>query len=216
MKQEDLKILIDKFMSGTTTLDEEKALGDFFRQDEHVPVELDPYREMFAYFDNGMTGEPSGKPVRHTAPVLSLRWIAGIAAAVAVIFVAAYHFVPGGTDETPVMQTSKRLVAQAQPTDSAVAKPDTISDKERHADEMPEKRRVMRKYRYKPAPPEVLLADAEAMSVTDSVNVVAKQLADIELMKVECEQQYMLNLVKAASLLNSAQIAAVCDEEDVY
>ena len=44
MKQEDLKILIDKFMSGTTTLDEEKALGDFFRQDEHVPAELDPYR----------------------------------------------------------------------------------------------------------------------------------------------------------------------------
>lgn len=214
MKQEDLKILIDKFMSGTTTLDEEKALGDFFRQTEHLPAELEPYRDMFAYFDNGMTGEPSGKPVSHAAPVRSLRWIAGIAAAVAVIFVAAYQFVPGGTDETPVMQTSKSVVAQT--TDSAIARPDTISDKERQADEMPAKRRVMRKYRFKPAPPEVLLADAEAMLVTDSVNVVAKQLADIELMKVECEQQYMLNLVKAASLLNSAQIAAVCDEEDVY
>lgn len=214
MKQEDLKILIDKFMSGTTTLDEEKTLGDFFRQTEHLPAELEPYRDMFAYFDNGMTGEPSGKPVSHAAPVRSLRWIAGIAAAVAVIFVAAYQFVPGGTDETPVMQTSKSVVAQT--TDSAIARPDTISDKERQADEMPAKRRVMRKYRFKPAPPEVLLADAEAMSVTDSVNVVAKQLADIELMKVECEQQYMLNLVKAASLLNSAQIAAVCDEEDVY
>lgn len=206
--------MIDKFMSGTTTLDEEKALGDFFRQTEHLPAELEPYRDMFAYFDNGMTGEPSGKPVSHAAPVRSLRWIAGIAAAVAVIFVAAYQFMPGGTDETPVMQTSKSVVAQT--TDSAVARPDTISDKERQADEMPAKRRVMRKYRFKPAPPEVLLADAEAMSVTDSVNVVAKQLADIELMKVECEQQYMLNLVKAASLLNSAQIAAVCDEEDVY
>lgn len=214
MKQEDLEILIDKFMSGTTTLDEEKALGDFFRQTERLPAELEPYRDMFAYFDNGMTGEPSGKPVSHAAPVRSLRWIAGIAAAVAVIFVAAYQFVPGGTDETPVMQTSKSVVAQT--TDSAIARPDTISDKERQADEMPAKRRVMRKYRFKPAPPEVLLADAEAMSVTDSVNVVAKQLADIELMKVECEQQYMLNLVKAASLLNSAQIAAVCDEEDVY
>lgn len=214
MKQEDLKILIDKFMSGTTTLDEEKTLGDFFRQTEHLPAELEPYRDMFAYFDNGMTGEPSGKPVSHAAPVRSLRWIAGIAAAVAVIFVAAYQFVPGGTDETPVMQTSKSVVAQT--TDSAIARPDTISDKERQADEMPAKRRVMRKYRFKPAPPEVLLADAEAMSVTDSVNVVAKQLADIELMKVECEQQYMLNLVKAASLLNSAQIAAVCDDEDVY
>lgn len=206
--------MIDKFMSGTTTLDEEKALGDFFRQTEHLPAELEPYRDMFAYFDNGMTGEPSGKPVSHAAPVRSLRWIAGIAAAVAVIFVAAYQFMPGGTDETPVMQTSKSVVAQT--TDSAVARPDTISDKERQADEMPAKRRVMRKYRFKPAPPEVLLADAEAMSVTDSVNVVAKQLADIELMKVECEQQYMLNLVKAASLLNSAQIAAVCDDEDVY
>lgn len=214
MKQEDLKILIDKFMSGTTTLDEEKALGDFFRQTEHLPAELEPYRDMFAYFDNGMTGEPSDKPVSHAAPVRSLRWIAGIAAAVAVIFVAAYQFMPGGTDETPVMQTSKSVVAQT--TDSAIARPDTISDKERQADEMPAKRRVMRKYRFKPAPPEVLLADAEAMSVTDSVNVVAKQLADIELMKVECEQQYMLNLVKAASLLNSAQIAAVCDDEDVY
>lgn len=214
MKQENLKILIDKFMSGTTTLDEEKALGDFFRRTEHLPAELEPYRDMFAYFDNGMTGEPSGKPVSHTVPVRSLRWIAGIAAAVAVIFVAAYQFMPGGTDETPVMQTSKSVVAQT--TDSAVARPDTISDKERQADEMPAKRRVMRKYRFKPAPPEVLLADAEAMSVTDSVNVVAKQLADIELMKVECEQQYMLNLVKAASLLNSAQIAAVCDDEDVY
>lgn len=206
--------MIDKFMSGTTTLDEEKTLGDFFRQTECLPAELEPYRDMFAYFDNGMTGEPSGKPVSHAAPVRSLRWIAGIAAAVAVIFVAAYQFVPGGTDETPVMQTSKSVVAQT--TDSAIARPDTISDKERQADEMPAKRRVMRKYRFKPAPPEVLLADAEAMSVTDSVNVVAKQLADIELMKVECEQQYMLNLVKAASLLNSAQIAAVCDEEDVY
>lgn len=214
MKQEDLKILIDKFMSGTTTLDEEKTLGDFFRRTEHLPAELEPYRDMFAYFDNGMTGEPSGEPVSHTVPVRSLRWIAGIAAAVAVIFVAAYQFMPGGTDETPVMQTSKSVVAQT--TDSAVARPDTISDKERQADEMPAKRRVMRKYRFKPAPPEVLLADAEAMSVTDSVNVVAKQLADIELMKVECEQQYMLNLVKAASLLNSAQIAAVCDDEDVY
>lgn len=206
--------MIDKFMSGTTTLDEEKTLGDFFRQTERLPAELEPYRDMFAYFDNGMTGEPSDKPVSHAAPVRSLRWIAGIAAAVAVIFVAAYQFMPGGTDETPVMQTSKSVVAQT--TDSAVARPDTISDKERQADEMPAKRRVMRKYRFKPAPPEVLLADAEAMSVTDSVNVVAKQLADIELMKVECEQQYMLNLVKAASLLNSAQIAAVCDEEDVY
>ena len=206
--------MIDKFMSGTTTLDEEKALGDFFRRTEHLPAELEPYRDMFAYFDNGMTGEPSGKPVSHAAPVRSLRWIAGIAAAVAVIFVAAYQFMPDGTDETPVMQTSKSQVAQA--TDSAIARPDTISDKERQADEMPAKKRVMRKYRFKPAPPEVLLADAEAMSVTDSVNVVAKQLADIELMKVECEQQYMLNLVKAASLLNSAQIAAVCDEEDVY
>lgn len=214
MKQEDLKILIDKFMSGTTTLDEEKTLGDFFRQTERLPAELEPYRDMFAYFDNGMTGEPSDKPVSHAAPVRSLRWIAGIAAAVAVIFVAAYQFMPGGTDETPVMQTSKSVVAQT--TDSAIARPDTISDKERQADEMPAKRRVMRKYRFKPAPPEVLLADAEAMSVTDSVNVVAKQLADIELMKVECEQQYMLNLVKAASLLNSAQIAAACDEEDVY
>ena len=35
-------------------------------------------------------------------------------------------------------------------------------------------------------------------------------------MKVEFEQQYMINLIKAANMINSADIAAARDEEEAY
>lgn len=51
----DIKTLIDKFMNGTSSLEEEQMLGSYFRTEKHLPKELKPYRKMFAYFDGGMT-----------------------------------------------------------------------------------------------------------------------------------------------------------------
>lgn len=50
----DIKSLIDKFMNGTSSLEEEQMLGSYFRTEKHLPKELKPYRKMFAYFDGGM------------------------------------------------------------------------------------------------------------------------------------------------------------------
>lgn len=53
----DIRKLIDKFMEGRTSLEEERLLGEYFRTERDIPEELKPYREMFAYFDRGMTDE---------------------------------------------------------------------------------------------------------------------------------------------------------------
>ena len=82
--QQQIKALLDKFMDGQTSVEEEKALANYFRTHD-VPAEWEDYRLMFDYFDRGMDGEL----LNPQAPVLPLsrqmgrRWW-GIAAAAAI------------------------------------------------------------------------------------------------------------------------------------
>ena len=73
--KEEVERLLQKFMDGTTTLEEETLLGDFFRTHE-VTGEWATYKEMFAMFDAGKVIVET--PRRRT---LWWRW-AGIAAAI--------------------------------------------------------------------------------------------------------------------------------------
>ena len=58
--------LLQRFMDGQTTLDEERELERFFRQARLLPENLQPYGEMFACFDNGLKlpGETTGRSGR--------------------------------------------------------------------------------------------------------------------------------------------------------
>ena len=77
--QQQIGDLLDKFMNGLTTPEEEAALGDYFRTHE-VPEEWEDYRLMFDYFDRGMEGELLPKQ-----PILLMgRHWWGIAAAAAI------------------------------------------------------------------------------------------------------------------------------------
>lgn len=50
----EIKQLIDRYMNGQTTVDEEQILARYFRSATDLPDDLQPYRDMFAYFDEGM------------------------------------------------------------------------------------------------------------------------------------------------------------------
>ena len=50
--KKDIATLLDKFMAGTTTIEEEQILADYFRSEQRVPAEWEDYKDMFAYFDN--------------------------------------------------------------------------------------------------------------------------------------------------------------------
>ena len=82
--QQDIEVLLGKFMDGQTTLEEEKALADYFRTHD-VPQEWEDYRAMFDYFDHGMEGDlvPAEAALKPLTALMGRRWW-GIAAAAAV------------------------------------------------------------------------------------------------------------------------------------
>ena len=117
--QQQIKALLDKFMDGQTTVEEEALLADYFRSGD-VPAEWEDYRLMFGYFDRGMEGDLV--PVEENQPTLKRlmgrRWW-GIAAAAcitaAIVATAVLHqptttTVPAtppvaSNDSTPTVET---------------------------------------------------------------------------------------------------------------
>lgn len=51
-----IQSLLDKYLDGLTSLEEERQLSEYFRS-QSVPPEWEDYREMFAWFDDGMKGK---------------------------------------------------------------------------------------------------------------------------------------------------------------
>ena len=79
--QHQIEALLDKFMDGQTTVEEEAQLADYFRTHD-VPAEWEDYRDMFGYFDRGMEGDlvPAEEPRKPLTDLMGRRWW-GIAAA---------------------------------------------------------------------------------------------------------------------------------------
>ena len=109
--QQQIQDLLDKFMNGLTTLEEEAALTDYFRTHE-VPEEWEDYRLMFGYFDRGMEGDLV--PVEESRPTLTRlmgrRWW-GIAAAACITMaivgtVALHRPVTTTVPETPTVASN--------------------------------------------------------------------------------------------------------------
>ena len=93
--QHQIKALLDKFMDGQTTVEEEALLAEYFRSSD-VPAEWEDYRLMFDYFDRGMEGDlVSVEQQRPTLTRLMGRRWWGIAAAAcitaAIVATAVLH-----------------------------------------------------------------------------------------------------------------------------
>ena len=82
--QHQIEALLNKFMDGQTTVEEEAQLADYFRTHD-VPAEWEDYRDMFSYFDRGMEGDlvPEQQPQASLTTLMGRRWW-GIAAAAAI------------------------------------------------------------------------------------------------------------------------------------
>jgi|GEM_PF-4895464 len=76
----NIKQLLDRFMAGETSLDEERQIAQYFRDHRQVEAELEPYREMFDYFAEGMPLEQERKPTK-----LPWTWVAAAVATAAAV-----------------------------------------------------------------------------------------------------------------------------------
>lgn len=219
----EIKQLIDRYMNGQTTVDEEQLLARYFRNATDVPDSLKPYRDMFAYFDDGMplgalsefdgsAGQAETRVAPDSSKVVaprrhSLRMAAWWSGAVAVAAAVA------------LLLIMYRPSAPVQPIASAVVVSDTCStstgvEAEQHVvtDSVklklqPQRRRPSVRRRYYIAPPKTYLAHAAATdSITHEANanvngsatdclVAIHELSEAERQSIEHDIRESLRLV---------------------
>ena len=52
-----IEALLDKFMAGKTTIEEESLLSQYFNTTHEVPAEWEDYQALFGYIDRGLEGD---------------------------------------------------------------------------------------------------------------------------------------------------------------
>lgn len=124
MTTQEVERLLQRFMDGTTTLEEEAQLGEFFSTHE-VTGEWATYKEMFVMFDAGKVVVEA--PRRKT---LWWRW-AGIAAAILLLIalgIVLRHQMsekPNLIAKTDTMKTAPQPISQ--PSEKIEEQPDTTN-----------------------------------------------------------------------------------------
>ncbi len=234
----DIRQLVEKFMQGETTIDEELALQRYFCGSEDIPADLEPYARMFRYFAEGMSeddtllqeADSTASPQNNDKPLpkrIGIRRLvyaaAGAAAAIAALAVMLVGSGDGDTN-APALADTGQTPAAAVHTGSVAptVSPDSLENKTTVADiasaPTSGKRRTTPrrslKYRYKPAPQEAFLAQTYAAKA-DSVDRASRAEAESELRGVETRQRVAIGLIQAAGAIRREEIELMC-REDVY
>ena len=150
--------LLNKFMSGETSLDEENILAQYFHTHE-VSDEWKEYKEMFALFDGGAVDiEQEAKPVAKPK-IIPFRWImTGIAASVILLIGISLLM----KDSEPVKQEPVVTEVVEQPAPEAPKDSDYSEDSESSEKSEPsEPVKPKRTYKVRKAIEEPQLAEAE-------------------------------------------------------
>lgn len=92
----NIREYLERFLEGETTCAEESEMCRYLRTTESLPADLEGYRQMFAWIDEGMPelGESSSKRVRKLRIIRRvLAWGLSSAAVIALLitFVLDYH-----------------------------------------------------------------------------------------------------------------------------
>lgn len=217
----EIKQLIDRYMNGQTTVDEEQLLARYFRSATDLPDDLQPYRDMFAYFDEGMplgslpefdgsAGQAETRVAPDSSKVVAPRrhslrmaawWSGAVAAAVALLLImyrpsAPVQPIASAVVVSDTCSTSTGVEAEQNVvTDSVKLKP------------QPQRRRPSVRRRYYIAPPKTYLAHAAATdSITPAANanmngsatdclVAIHELSEAERQSIEHDIRESLRLV---------------------
>ena len=238
-KEKDIRLLLDRFMAGETSLEEEALLGEWFRQHPDVSDDLKEYQLMFGYFDEGMPLDYEAENhVEDAHPKTKARmrrlWLPlSLAASIALLFVIAIPRIgqqTGHQDDSKMAQLEGRTTPED--TDSAVVHEEkstnadlSIPEKiKKSGDSVSPKTRKHKpgKYRqhlFAPAPPKLWIAQNIA---TDSLLAEPEMLADAHLREMEEQQNemffklYLINALQTQTLNAEVASASFESEENVH
>ena len=236
--------LIDKYMNGQTTVDEEQLIARYFRSATDVPDSLKPYRDMFAYLDEGMplgalpefdgsAGQADTRVAHDSSKVVAPRrhslrmaaWWSGaaaVAAAVALLLIMHRPSAPVQPIASAVVVSDTCSTSTGVEAEQNVV-PDSVKLKPQ-----PQRRRPSVRRRYYIAPPKTYLAHAAAAdSITPAANanvngsatdclVAIHELPEAERQSIERDIMESLRLVDEVrnTLLAVDMLNQIDDEAD--
>lgn len=238
-KEKDIRLLLDRFMAGETSLEEEVLLGEWFRQHPDVSDDLKEYQLMFGYFDEGMPLDHEAEEhVENAHPKAKTRmrrlWLPlSLVASIALLIGFAIPWVgrQTGLQKNPKMaqldgrttpeDTDSAVVHEEKSTDADLSMPekikksgDSVSPKTRK-----HKQRQYRQHLFAPAPPKLWIAQNIA---TDSLLTEPEKLADEHLREMEAQQNemffklYLVDALQTQSLNAEIARASFESEENVH
>lgn len=220
MNEKEIRLLLNRFMAGETTLEEEALLGEWFRQHPNVSDDLKEYQMMFGYFDEGMPldhepeklleheAEKREEDIRPKAKNRMRRFglPISIAASIALLITFAVPRIGQQIGQQAVHQDDSKIAqldgcAARDDTDSAVVQKEKTPDAnlsmpekvKKHGDSVSPKTRMHKpgKYRqHKFTPAPPKLWIAQSIA-TDSLLAEPEMLADAHLREMEAQQNEM-------------------------
>ena len=238
-KEKDIRLLLDRFMAGETSLEEEALLGEWFRQHPDVSDDLKEYQLMFGYFDEGMPLDYEAENhVEDAHPKTKARmrhlWLSlSMAASIALLIGFAILWVgrqTGHQDDSKMAQLDGRttqedvdsaVVHEEKSTDANLSMPEKVKKSGDFVSPQTRKHK-QRKYRqhlFAPAPPKLWIAQNIA---TDSLLAEPEKLADEHLCEMEAQQNemffklYLVDALQTQSLNAEIASASFESEENVH
>ena len=238
-KEKDIRLLLDRFMVGETSLEEEALIGEWFRKHPDVSDDLKEYQMMFGYFDEGMPLDHEAEEhVENAHPKAKARmrrlWLPlSLAASIALLIGFAIPWVgrqTGHRDDskmaqfegrTPPEDVDSAVVHEEKSTDANLSMPEKIK---KSGDSVSPKTRKHKPGKYRQhlfarAPPKLWIAQNIA---TDSLLAEPEMLADAHLREMEAQQNemffklYLINALQTQSLNAEIASASFESEENVH
>ena len=238
-KEKDIRLLLNRFMAGETTLEEEALLGEWFRQHPDVSDDLKEYQMMFGYFDEGMPLDHEAEEhVENAHPKAKARmrrlWLPlSLAASIALLIGFAIPWIgrqTGHQDDSKMAQLDGRttpedidsaVVHEEKSPDADLSIPEKIK---KSGDSVSPKTRKhkpgkYRQHKFTPAPPKLWIAQSIA---TDSLLAEPEMLADAHLREMEEQQNemffklYLVDALQTQALNAEVASASFESEENVH
>lgn len=228
MRQKNITELMDRFMDGETTLNEETQLAAFFRQasDKDKPAGMDDgdwqaWREMFRQFDEGLC-HPLPKPAMTKQQPSGI--IYKIAATIVFAIGAALIMTREDTTNKETMYSRTYLAAadSIEVSDTAESADSIISDTTVLQKPRPSaKRRTRQTLPYRPVIPRPMIASTENEAEIDTDADAGIHTADnVHMDSVMMAAKEVDALIETIILYQEMQISDICEannyEEEYY
>ncbi|MCH4148285.1 MAG: hypothetical protein LKG25_08460 [Prevotella sp.] len=206
----DIQTLLDRYMEGLTTLEEEAQLADYFKRNSEVKEEWKPYQKMFKVIGNmgkETAQEPQKQPESHKAKYYILS-----ALAVAAVLLLLFSLWPKGTKSISNDNLQQPIMAKVGTDTASTVKADTLQQLPKQPSATQKKHLYRREM---PQPPKIYMAQAtEETKQESTLNDADAKLQQLEARQALIDKAIDIYLAKKDQMM--ASITENNESENTY